>query len=83
MMAMLNKLKDKLERECNDHKQAKQQLAELSARLQQVGSVCSQHNDGIFIKELKPGSAFHTEIILLGAVYPYSYPNYFKIGLGI
>ncbi|XP_051941646.1 disheveled-associated activator of morphogenesis 1-like isoform X1 [Hippocampus zosterae] len=41
MMAMLNKLKDKLERECNDHKQAKQQLVELSARLQQLGSASS------------------------------------------
>ncbi|XP_040055075.1 disheveled-associated activator of morphogenesis 1 [Gasterosteus aculeatus] len=34
MMAMLNKLKDKLERESNDHKQAQQRVAELSALLQ-------------------------------------------------
>uniref|UniRef100_A0A3B4XIZ7 Dishevelled associated activator of morphogenesis 1b n=1 Tax=Seriola lalandi dorsalis TaxID=1841481 RepID=A0A3B4XIZ7_SERLL len=39
MMAMLNKMKDKLERESNDHKQAKLQVAELSARLQQLSSV--------------------------------------------
>ncbi|XP_054651994.1 disheveled-associated activator of morphogenesis 1-like [Dunckerocampus dactyliophorus] len=38
MVAMLNKMKDKLERECNDHKQAKQQLAEMSAQLQQISS---------------------------------------------
>ncbi|XP_077415026.1 disheveled-associated activator of morphogenesis 1-like isoform X2 [Vanacampus margaritifer] len=41
MMGMLNKLKDKLERECNDHKQAEQQLLELSARLQQLSSTSS------------------------------------------
>lgn len=41
MMEMLNKMKDKLERESNDHKQAKLQVAELSARLQQLSSVCS------------------------------------------
>ncbi|XP_077394267.1 disheveled-associated activator of morphogenesis 1-like isoform X2 [Festucalex cinctus] len=41
MMAMLNKLKDKLERECNDHKKAEQQLLELSARLQQLDSTSS------------------------------------------
>uniref|UniRef100_A0A667XNN4 Dishevelled associated activator of morphogenesis 1b n=1 Tax=Myripristis murdjan TaxID=586833 RepID=A0A667XNN4_9TELE len=40
MMAMLNKMKDKLEREGNEHKQAKLQLAELAARLQQLSSVC-------------------------------------------
>ncbi|XP_029900162.1 disheveled-associated activator of morphogenesis 1-like [Myripristis murdjan] len=38
MMAMLNKMKDKLEREGNEHKQAKLQLAELAARLQQLSS---------------------------------------------
>lgn len=41
MMEMLNKIKDKLERESNDHKQAKLQVAELSAQLQQLSSVCS------------------------------------------
>lgn len=41
MMEMLNKMKDKLERESNDHKQAKLQVAELSAQLQQLSSVCS------------------------------------------
>nr|XP_019940231.1 PREDICTED: disheveled-associated activator of morphogenesis 1-like [Paralichthys olivaceus] len=38
MMAMLNKMKDKLERESNDHKQAKLQVAGLSDRLQQLSS---------------------------------------------
>uniref|UniRef100_A0A8D3DSH1 Disheveled-associated activator of morphogenesis 1-like n=1 Tax=Scophthalmus maximus TaxID=52904 RepID=A0A8D3DSH1_SCOMX len=38
IMAMLNKIKDKLERESNDHKQAKLHVAELSARLQQLSS---------------------------------------------
>uniref|UniRef100_A0A672YTB9 Disheveled-associated activator of morphogenesis 1-like n=1 Tax=Sphaeramia orbicularis TaxID=375764 RepID=A0A672YTB9_9TELE len=38
MVAMLNKMKDKLERESNEHKQAKQQVAELSVRLQQLSS---------------------------------------------
>lgn len=41
MMAMLNKMKDKLERESNDHTQAKLQVAELSARLQQLSAVRS------------------------------------------
>uniref|UniRef100_A0A8C6UN61 Dishevelled associated activator of morphogenesis 1b n=1 Tax=Neogobius melanostomus TaxID=47308 RepID=A0A8C6UN61_9GOBI len=36
MLEMLNKMKDKLERETNEHRQAKQQVAELSSRLQQV-----------------------------------------------
>ncbi|XP_070835023.1 disheveled-associated activator of morphogenesis 1 isoform X2 [Chaetodon trifascialis] len=38
MMATLSKMKDKLERESNDHKQAKLQVAELSARLQQLSA---------------------------------------------
>ncbi|XP_068574076.1 disheveled-associated activator of morphogenesis 1 isoform X2 [Cebidichthys violaceus] len=41
MMVMLNKLKDKLERESNDHKQAQLQVGELSARLQQLSSTSS------------------------------------------
>lgn len=41
MMAMLNKMKDRLERESNDHKQAKLQVAELFARLQQLSTVRS------------------------------------------
>lgn len=52
MMAMLNKMKDKLEREINDHKQAKLQVAELSARLQQLSSVCSLTRD-TFVCEQK------------------------------
>lgn len=39
MMEMLNKMKEKLEREITDHKQAKLQLAQLSAQLQQLTSV--------------------------------------------
>lgn len=38
MMVMLNTLKDRLEKECGDHKQAKMHLAELSAQLQQMVS---------------------------------------------
>ncbi|XP_062253668.1 disheveled-associated activator of morphogenesis 1 isoform X1 [Platichthys flesus] len=38
MMAMVNKMKVKLEQEGNDHKQAKLQVAGLSARLQQLSS---------------------------------------------
>ncbi|XP_010774733.1 disheveled-associated activator of morphogenesis 1-like [Notothenia coriiceps] len=41
MMVMLNKLKDKLERESNEHKQARQQVGDLSARLQQLSSTSS------------------------------------------
>lgn len=52
MMAMLNKMKDKLERESNDHKQAKLQVAELSARLQQLSSVCFPTQD-TFIFEIE------------------------------
>lgn len=38
MLEMLNKMKDKLERETSEHRQAKQQVAELSARLQHLGT---------------------------------------------
>lgn len=38
MMVTLNKMKDRLERECNDHKQAKIHLADMSAQLQQIVS---------------------------------------------
>ncbi|KAK7904009.1 hypothetical protein WMY93_016616 [Mugilogobius chulae] len=38
MLEMLNKMKDKLERETNELRQTKQQMAELSARLQQLST---------------------------------------------
>lgn len=38
MMVMLNTMKDRLEKECNEHKQAKMHMAELSAQLQQMVS---------------------------------------------
>uniref|UniRef100_A0A7N8YPG9 Dishevelled associated activator of morphogenesis 1a n=1 Tax=Mastacembelus armatus TaxID=205130 RepID=A0A7N8YPG9_9TELE len=38
IMEMVNKMKDKLERETNDHKQAKLQVAQLSAQLQKLSS---------------------------------------------
>uniref|UniRef100_UPI0037E79327 disheveled-associated activator of morphogenesis 1 n=1 Tax=Semicossyphus pulcher TaxID=241346 RepID=UPI0037E79327 len=41
MMATLSKMKDKLERESNEHKRAKQEVAELSARLQQLSASSS------------------------------------------
>lgn len=41
MMVMLNKMKDKLERESNDHKQVRLQVAELFAQLQQLSTVRS------------------------------------------
>ncbi|XP_034713561.1 disheveled-associated activator of morphogenesis 1-like [Etheostoma cragini] len=41
MVVMLNKMKDKLERESNDHKQSRLRVEELSARLQQLSSVSS------------------------------------------
>ncbi|XP_072222210.1 disheveled-associated activator of morphogenesis 1-like [Leuresthes tenuis] len=41
MMDTLNKMKDRLERETNEHKQAKRQVEELSARLQQLSSASS------------------------------------------
>lgn len=37
-MVMLNTMKERLEKECNDHKQAKMHLAELSAQLQRMAS---------------------------------------------
>lgn len=40
MMEMLNKMKDKLQREVNEHKHAKQRVSDLSAQLQQLTSVC-------------------------------------------
>lgn len=41
-MAMLTKMKDKLERESSDLKQAKLQVGELSAQLQRLGTVGSR-----------------------------------------
>ncbi|KAM8833277.1 disheveled-associated activator of morphogenesis 1-like [Synchiropus picturatus] len=41
MVQMLNKMKDKLERETNDHKQAKAQVAQLSAHVQHLISASS------------------------------------------
>ncbi|XP_041809592.1 disheveled-associated activator of morphogenesis 1 [Chelmon rostratus] len=41
MVATLSKMKEKLERESNDHKRAKLQVAELSARLQQLSATSS------------------------------------------
>ncbi|XP_061889808.1 disheveled-associated activator of morphogenesis 1-like [Entelurus aequoreus] len=41
ILAMLNTLKDKLVLECSHHKHAKQQLQEISARLQEVSSTSS------------------------------------------
>ncbi|KAF7648127.1 hypothetical protein LDENG_00161540 [Lucifuga dentata] len=41
MMTMLNKIKDKLERESEEHRQAKRQVTELSARLQQLSTASS------------------------------------------
>ncbi|KAM9777941.1 disheveled-associated activator of morphogenesis 1 [Neosynchiropus ocellatus] len=41
MVQLLNKMKDKLERETNDHKQAKAQVAQLSAHVQQLMSAPS------------------------------------------
>ncbi|XP_072314507.1 disheveled-associated activator of morphogenesis 1-like [Eucyclogobius newberryi] len=38
ILEMVTKLKDKLEREANEHKQTKNQLSELSTRLQQVST---------------------------------------------
>uniref|UniRef100_A0A8C2Z6J5 Dishevelled associated activator of morphogenesis 1b n=1 Tax=Cyclopterus lumpus TaxID=8103 RepID=A0A8C2Z6J5_CYCLU len=49
MMAMLNKLKDKLERESNDHKQAQLRVGEMSARLQQLSS---NKTEGTIWKEI-------------------------------
>uniref|UniRef100_A0A3Q1ISF4 Dishevelled associated activator of morphogenesis 1b n=1 Tax=Anabas testudineus TaxID=64144 RepID=A0A3Q1ISF4_ANATE len=41
MIEMLNKMKEKLDREINDHKQAKLKVETLSGQLQQLTSVCS------------------------------------------
>lgn len=43
-METLNKMKDKLEREISEHKQAKRQVEDLSLRLQHLGSVRSPPN---------------------------------------
>lgn len=39
MMQTLNKMKEKLEKESSEHKNVKQQLAELSARLHELSTV--------------------------------------------
>jgi len=40
MMQTLNKMKEKLEKESNEHKNVKQQVAELTARLHELSTVC-------------------------------------------
>lgn len=40
MMQTLNKMKEKLERESTEHKNVKQQVAELTARLHELSTVC-------------------------------------------
>lgn len=40
MMQTLNKMKEKLEKESNEQKLAKQQVADLSARLHEMSNVC-------------------------------------------
>ncbi len=51
MVEMLNKMKDKLERESNDLKQAKLQAAELSARLQQLSAVRSPTQHTLTVRQ--------------------------------
>lgn len=41
MMQTLNKMKEKLEKETNEHKNVKQQVAELTARLHELSTVSS------------------------------------------
>lgn len=41
MMQTLNKMKEKLEKESNEHKNVKQQVAELTTRLHELSIVCS------------------------------------------
>uniref|UniRef100_A0A8D0A2H8 Dishevelled associated activator of morphogenesis 1b n=1 Tax=Sander lucioperca TaxID=283035 RepID=A0A8D0A2H8_SANLU len=55
MVAMLNKMKDKLERESNDHKQTRLQVEELSARLQQLNS---NKINGTIWKEIDDAKVF-------------------------
>uniref|UniRef100_A0A672J8Q4 Disheveled-associated activator of morphogenesis 1-like n=1 Tax=Salarias fasciatus TaxID=181472 RepID=A0A672J8Q4_SALFA len=55
MMVMLNKIKDKLERESNELKQAKLQVAELQARLQHLSS---NKIEGTIWKEIDDLNAF-------------------------
>lgn len=43
-MVMLNKMKERLERECSEHRQAKTQLEGLTAQLQQIVSSSSFHH---------------------------------------
>lgn len=40
MMQTLNKMKEKLEKESSEHKNVKQQVAELTARLHELSTVC-------------------------------------------
>uniref|UniRef100_A0A3P8SEZ6 Dishevelled associated activator of morphogenesis 1b n=1 Tax=Amphiprion percula TaxID=161767 RepID=A0A3P8SEZ6_AMPPE len=47
MMETMHKIKDKLEQESKNHKQAKLVVAELSAQLQQFNSVCSTQDTSV------------------------------------
>lgn len=70
MMVTLNKMKDRLERECNDHKQAKIHLAETSAQLQQIvsSSVPNSWSSDIFSNQSRhlDDSAFLLDVLCSG-----------------
>lgn len=63
MMQTLNKMKEKLEKESFEHKNVKQQVAELSARLHELSTVrLPLHLRTHFIKHLKLQPADHSEV---------------------
>lgn len=64
MMQTLNKMKEKLEKETNEHKNVKQQVAELTARLHELSTVCCPFG-GCLTVQLNKNSVLFIRIYIL------------------
>lgn len=58
MMQTLNKMKEKLEKETSEHKQVKQQVADLTAQLHELNRVRAGATGRVFVSEQLLGLAY-------------------------
>lgn len=56
MMQTLNKMKEKLEKESTEHKQVKQQVADLTAQLHELSRVRTRHSNCLVFVPTYPGA---------------------------
>lgn len=56
MMQTLNKMKEKLEKESTEHKQVKQQVADLTAQLHELSRVRTWHSNCLVFVPTYPGA---------------------------